>query len=94
MCASGGRFLREVVYCGPPESLGLLNHLLVMGSLTGARFPTLVAIVLVVPHTRYFRDHTANIHSRQPALVLLGGKNSGWSVRLNTLYLMSRLKFV
>jgi hypothetical protein len=34
MCASGGRFLREVVERGPPEPLGLLNHLLSLCSLS------------------------------------------------------------
>jgi len=45
-----------------------------MGSLSGAQFPTLVAIVHVVPHTRDFRDHPAYLHSRYPLLLLLGKK--------------------
>ena len=34
MCASGGRLLREVLCCGPLESLRLLNHLLRLCSLS------------------------------------------------------------
>jgi hypothetical protein len=34
VCASGGRLLHEVVQCGPLESLGLLNHLLMLCSLS------------------------------------------------------------
>jgi hypothetical protein len=41
-----GRFLRDVLYCSPPESLGLLIHLLFLFTVAGQTSPRTITCLL------------------------------------------------